>query len=251
MDWLHETYKWLLQNFPNNPTIENIKLVTPNKECFPHLSESVEERVSEIFTNVRRLSGMEDWPCVLQVQEEDPDPHVAPTVLIENAPQGPSGTFRLDEQNRAVISFNINLVNDNWALVSTFAHELAHYLTCSTKEPPPGGWENWEFATDLAAVYLGFGIFLSNMAFNYQQFVDMQSQTQGWSTRRQGYLSENELLYGLAIFVLINNMDEKKPLRYLKDSLKGRYKKSLKYIKDTDIINELCSAKDETLRNMA
>ncbi|MDX6851136.1 hypothetical protein SCD92_17290, partial [Gilvimarinus sp. SDUM040013] len=52
-------------------------------------------------------------------------------------------------------------------LVATFAHELSHYLTCTANEPPPGGWDNWEFATDIAATFLGFGVFMANSSFNF------------------------------------------------------------------------------------
>ena len=250
MHWQHETYKWLAQNFPKHIDADYIPLVTPSRECFPDVGNTMEERVSQLFLNVRRLAGMEAWPCVLEAQQEDPNIHIAPTLLIKNAPQGPSGTFRIDEQNRVIISFNVKLIDDAWAMVATFAHELAHYLTCTAKEPPPGGWENWEFATDLAAVYLGFGLFLANTSFSFQQFVDYQSNTQGWRTKNQGYLSENELLHALAIFILLHNEDEHKPLKYLKDSLKGRYKKVLKYIKSENIVSELQAVRGAAMRNL-
>lgn len=229
-----ETYKWLIRYFPANYTEDSIRLVLPGRECFPQVGETVEERVNALFHHVRRLAGMESWPCILEPQEEDPNPHVAPTILIQNSPLGPAGTFRIDEENKARITFNINIVHDSWALVATFAHELAHYLTCTAKSPPPGGWDNWEFATDLAAVYLGFGVFLANSCFTFQQY--QGGGFQGWRSSRRGYLSENELVFGLAIFVLLFDVSEKAPLKHLKDALKGRYKKSLKYIKENDLI---------------
>lgn len=242
-----ETFKWLIKYFPSRYSENSVRLVLPNRVCFPHVGSSIEERVNDLFQHVRRLAGMQDWPCVLEPQEVDPNPHVAPTVLVKDSPQGPAGTFRIDEDNKARITFNINQVHDNWALVATFAHELAHYLTCTAKSPPPGGWDNWEFATDLAAIYLGFGVFLANSSFTFQQYQGVSFQ--GWSSRRRGYLSENEIVFALAIFVLLFDVNEKVPLKHLKDALKGRYKKALKYLKENNLVMEIAGSEPSATAN--
>ena len=72
-------------------------------------------------------------------------------------------------------------------MVATFAHELSHYLTATAPEPPPGGWDNWEFATDICASFLGFGIFVANSAFSFNQYTEVDSQ--GWQSSRGGYLT--------------------------------------------------------------
>jgi len=51
--------------------------------------------------------------------------------------------------------------------------------------------------TDLLTVFLGFGVFTANAAFRIEQHQDGRSQ--GWSARRQGYLSEEEFGYALAV----------------------------------------------------
>ena len=48
------------------------------------------------------------------------------------------------------------------SLISTFAHEFAHYLIHSVDAPTPGGEELEEHATDLVAVFMGFGVFLAS-----------------------------------------------------------------------------------------
>ncbi len=70
-------------------------------------------------------------------------------------------------------------------MVATFAHELAHFLLATSPEPLPVPDEEVEFLTDLTAVFLGFGLFLCNTRFRYEQFSDGVSA--GWSMKRQGY----------------------------------------------------------------
>ncbi|REL29586.1 hypothetical protein [Thalassotalea euphylliae] len=122
-------------------------------------------------------------------------------------------------------------------LVATLAHELAHYLTATAKDEPPGGWENWEFATDIAATFMGFGIFMANSAFNFSQYADADSQ--GWKSGRSGYLSENEHIYALAIFLLLKDLSINEASRYLKPHLGKQLKKVMKLLSNSDFIIEL------------
>ena len=125
-----------------------------------------------------------------------------------------------------MITFNPADVRDPQSLVATFAHELAHYLGCTAEIPPPGGDKNWEYATDLLAVVMGFGIFLANASVQFSQFTG--PTTQGWSSRSRGYLSESELVYTLAVFCLLKGIDRKQVEPHLKWSLHSIYKKAIK-----------------------
>jgi hypothetical protein len=51
---------------------------------------------------------------------------------------------------------------------------------------------------DLVTIFLGLGIFTANSAFRFAQHQDGRSQ--GWSARRLGHLSEEDLGYALARF---------------------------------------------------
>ena len=110
-------------------------------------------------------------------------------------------------------------MTDPLALVATFAHELAHYRTARFAEPPPGGWEVWEIATDLAAVYLGFGVFLANTRFQFGHFSD--GHISGWRWRQQGYVSEPEVLHMQAIVSMAMGTPREQTLAHLKPALQG------------------------------
>jgi hypothetical protein len=51
---------------------------------------------------------------------------------------------------------------------------------------------------DRLTLLLGFGAFAANSAFRFEQHSD--GRPQGWSARRHGYLSEEQLGYALARF---------------------------------------------------
>jgi len=231
--WIFATYEWALRNFGSDIFYEDTVLVQPTNERFSDLRAAPEKLVENIFDRVRTFAAMQDWPCELQAQEPDAITHVAPFVHMEGAPRGPAGTFRItaadgQAQPRALITYNPDQVRDPGALVATFAHELAHYLAHSCEDDPPGGEDLHEHATDLLAVFQGFGIFLANSAFSFQQFQGAGSQ--GWSSRRQGYLSQYELVYALALFCQLKGLTRREAEPFLKSSLVPFFRKSWKEI---------------------
>ncbi len=235
------TYKWLLKNYGGEDFYKNTKLVLPTKEFFPSKVESEEEAAVETFNTVKGFAGMQDWPCRLERQEEDVNPLVSPTIAVRNVPTNPLGTFEAKDQTEVVITYNPVIVANPAQLVATFAHELAHYLTGSCKEEPPGGWENWEFATDIAATFLGFGVFMANSASNFSQFADLDSQ--GWQHNRSGYLSEEEHIFALAIFIKLQNITYENVFKHLKPSLTKMLRKVIPEIEALNILEELSSVK--------
>lgn len=233
------TFKWLLKNFGGDDFYKTTELVLPTKEYFPSKVDSPEGAASETFEAVKKHAGLENWMCKLEIQEEDADPVVAATLAIQNAPTSPHGTFQATEDNEVVITYNPALASQPTQLVATFAHELAHYLTATSKEEPPGGWENWEFATDIAATFLGFGVFMANSAFSFSQYTN--SDSQGWKSSRNGYLSESEHIYALAIFNALKGISAELALDHLKPHLKKLLKKAHKELVNSGIAEELKS----------
>jgi len=232
-----ETYKWLLKHFGGKDFYEEAQLVLPTREYFPSKVNSPEEAAEETFETVKKYAGMEEWPCKLIAQEEDIDPIVGETLVVQNAPKSALGTFEHKGEEEVVITYNPASLSNPTQLVATFAHELSHYLTGTAIEPPPGGWDNWEFATDIAATFLGFGVFMANSTFNFSQYTFTGSQ--GWQTSGGGYLTESEHVYALAIFMLLKNIPASEALACLKPNLKKLLKKAIKEISETSIIEEL------------
>jgi hypothetical protein len=229
LEWQLATFKWLGEEF-GSPG--GTKLVTPTPEYFPSAALKGPGRVEALFADVKRAAGMEDWPCELEAGREDRPSQVGTGLLLRHeGAAAPCGTFMIegaDGGQKVVITYNPSLTADTGAMIATFAHELAHYLMSSAGSAPPGGWELHELHTDLAAVYLGFGIFLANSARGFSQF---QSATEaGWSSRSQGYLSEGALVTALALSERLAGRDAREAGACLKPYLEGDLKAAAKYL---------------------
>lgn len=238
-DFQIATFKWLLSNFGGDDFYVHAKLVLPTREFFPSKVECADEAARETFLAVKKHAGMEKWSCRLEAQVDDIDVRVGPTLAIQNVPQSPLGTFEARENEEIVITYNPSITANPTQLVATLAHELSHYLTATSPNEPPGGWENWEFATDIAATFLGFGIFMSNSACSFQQFTELDSQ--GWELKRSGYLTEAEHIYSLSIFLLLKDAELETTLIYLKPHLRKMLKKCMKELSASEYIKELRS----------
>lgn len=243
--WLFDSYAWALRNFGSDIFYEDTILVTPSNRHFPDKLDDVDEMAAKVFERVKQYAGLQHWACELVAQEPDVNPIVMPTVILRGAPRGPAGTFSVSKEEetmaKVVITYNPDQVGDPGPLVATFAHELAHYLSCAeAAEPPPGGEKYWEYATDLLAVFMGFGLFLANSAFSFSQYTGVQ--TQGWSAENRGYMSQYELTYALAIFCVLKGISNQEVERFLKRSLFSFYKKAIKEISNKpEIVGQLKS----------
>ena len=224
LEWQLATFKWLAREFGEPAS----RLVLPTPAWFPQSERQGHERIEDLFDAVRAAAGMASWPCELRPGESERPSQVGFALLLKHeGASPPCGTFFVEDGEggqRAVITYNPSLAADTTALIATFAHELGHFLMASAKTPPPGGWSLHELHTDIAAVWLGFGIFLANSARSFSQF--QGGGEIGWSSRRQGYLSELALVTATAIFQQLGGRDPLEAEAYLKPYLRGELKKA-------------------------
>ncbi|PSJ37620.1 hypothetical protein [Allosphingosinicella deserti] len=226
LEWQFATFKWLRLEFGSAAR----PLVLPSPAFFPASSRQGHGRIADLFEHVRAAAGMEDWPCELQAGRRDRPAQIGPALLLrhEDAP-APCGTFQITGEDgipKVVITYNPELANDTTAMIATLAHELAHYLMSTAATDPPGGWDLHELHTDLAATWMGFGIFLANSARNFAQF--QSDGLQGWSSRTQGYLSEQALVTGLAIVERLYGRDPLTAAPFLKTYLESDLRRATK-----------------------
>ncbi|MBV7259282.1 hypothetical protein [Erythrobacter crassostreae] len=154
----------------------------------------------QLFEAVRGIAGMEQWPCRLQKVDVD-DPASSPHITYEGS--AACGTFSV-ENGEAIIRYSSQMLRDPDALTATFAHELCHYLLVNAGDPP-GGAELMEHATDCAAVYIGFGVFLANSARSFEQGND--GEISWWRSSANGYLSEQALVTATALFAALHGYE--------------------------------------------
>jgi len=230
LEWQLATFKWLCSEFG---PVTRKELVLPLPEIFPGVATRGQERAHQLFADVKRLAGMASWPCVLEPGSKNRPIEAGNSLLLRHdGASAPCGTFRVtdaDGQRRVVITYNPDHVDDPIELIATFAHELGHYLMSTAKSDPPGGWKLHELHTDIVGVYLGFGIFLANSAHNFSQF--HSGGTMGWSSRRQGYLSEGALVTATAIFERLRGADPLEAAPHLKGYLRSDLRMAVKGLK--------------------
>jgi hypothetical protein len=231
IQWLFDVYTWLLSETGGYSTFrERAKLVLPTDAFFPISRDLQGDALAQaLFAATREQAGMAAVSCELVAHEEVP----TASDLFGNLPHeysrsGAAGAFHGASAGSGLISYAPSGLADPESFVATMAHELGHFLIRGFEEPPPGGDEAQEPATDVCAIFLGFGVFTANAAFKFEQF--QSGTTQGWRTRRLGYLGERPLSYALAIFLALLGLDLQATTGTLRGNPHGYVKNALLHL---------------------
>jgi len=226
--WILDVYRWLLARLGGFDTFRRSLLFLPIPEHYPVAVDDPDKIASAMFELTRKYAGMSEWPCELKPHDDAP----SAGDLLGNVPHssrsaGAAGTFQVDaEARRITITYSPRSLRDPESFVATIAHELSHYLLASLRDPPPGGTAEAEHATDVTAVFLGFGVFLANSAVAFSQFQD--ATMQGWRMERCGYLTEQELAYALGVFLLLLEIPASRARQHLKTNPSSYLKHALR-----------------------
>ncbi len=232
--WHLESWAWLLRHLGGISALRRRPLVRATASYFPPSSESGHARAEHIFSCVKKLAGISDWPCILVEQPKRPEPKVAELGLLKvEKSHLPLGSFSVSE-GTVTITYDPDSLKNPVVLVATLAHELAHYLLATIQEEPPGGEDMHEYLTDLATVCLGFGLFGANSAFNFSQHTGVLSQ--GWRTSSRGYLRERDWAFALAVFLVLRNENAVDIRRELKPHLYDDMRSGLKYLESNPVL---------------
>ena len=234
--WQVETWSWFLKEYGDLARLKDTPLVVPTRTFFPPTDARGDERAAVIFDRVKGLAGMRDWHCKLVAQPHRAELRVGDVTALKPVSHAPAGTFAVDG-NEVVITYQPADVADPAKLIATFIHELAHYLLATRRSELPGGEELHEYTTDLMTVYLGFGVFQANAAFNFSQHQDTMSQ--GWQYSRMGYLGERALIFALAIFLELKAERSDEANRFLKSHLVADLGKARKYLSRARLLEAL------------
>lgn len=227
-DWIIESWRRLHGRLGPERSIVLASIALPKPGVFGAPADCDEATGSMIFETVKHLAGLESWPVELESFESLQPDQVSEYVFLSPEQSQPAGLFTSGESNVPIIRYDIGQVRRPMDLVATFAHELAHYLLLATGLDTGEMGEEAELLTDLGAVYMGFGVFQANSAFEFSGHQGFTGT--GWASRRQGYLSENSLLLATALFVRITGTDPDEVEPYLKDRLRKNWKKAIRQI---------------------
>lgn len=230
-DWLLSATAWWLAEFgpPERP-----HLVLPVGDHFPgeqpdDLLEAVQEHAE--------MSRAEGWRFEL-VDETDgvaiPDPLAnlprpaspvaARAPVVEEAEEdGPAPSGPLP------IPYTAAHRADPAGFIRLLALGVSHYLLAGARDEVPGGESAREAFVELGAVQLGFGVFLSNGCFRFQQHEDGLMVGASWS--HAGDLGEDALGYATALFVELHGAGEREALRHLGANPRAAFKWALKQLR--------------------
>ena len=241
--WLFDTFAWSLRHFDCDVFFDETILVVPDNQHFPGRADSVSAMAELIFDHVRRYAGMEHWPLRLAHESACALP-ATPRTEIRGVPRGARGVApaRPKEAETIPVNYDPQLVGNPEALIASFAHTLAHYLGQSATEPPPGGAAYWPQATELLALFMGFGLMFANSAFNVP--VRSCGSCGGPQAQRRSYLTQYETTYALAIFCVLKEISDKTVAHQLKKPLRPYFRKCVKEIRNSqDELERLRSVK--------
>lgn len=223
-EWHVDNFEWLLERFGADGAFAASRLVLP--DAFEVEGLRGVRLADVLFARVKELCGMSDWPVELLAQPETADIEPNPA-LGSIATGGAAGMFVADGDGVA-ITYDPRQLRDPPSLVGTFAHELAHYLLATEPERPTSEPDEEEFLTDLAACFLGFGVFMANGAFSTATIVTETGTGSGWS--RKGYLPQDDLLFDVALYVAAHGDDPADAARGLKPHMRKPFDRALRQV---------------------
>jgi hypothetical protein len=229
--WLFDTFGWCIRQFDAGVFYRESILVIPSDEHFPGRADSVQGMAELIFTHVKSYASMAHWPFHVLDQSTCA---VAPParVQIEGPLRGGRATARVPNTSGGIpVPYDADSIRDPEAMIATYAHTLAHYLGQTATEPPPGGIDHWPRATEVLAVFMGFGLMFANSAFNVP--VRSCGSCGGPPVQRRSYLTQYESAYALALFCVLKAIPDKQATPHLKKSLRGFYRKCAREIRES------------------
>lgn len=223
--WIFDTYAWALRHFDARVFFRESILVTPTNAHFPGRVDSVHGMAELIFEQVKAYAGMAHWPCRLEAQSAC-SLEQSPRVLIAGALRGSGGIVSeyVEPSQRLLITYNPQQINQPEAMIATYAHTLAHYLGSMAPEAPPGGTEHWPHATELLAIFMGFGLMFANSAYEFRGGCGSCNRP---AADRTAFLSQEEALYALGLFATLKGIGAKAVRAHLKKHLRPLYKRAL------------------------
>lgn len=217
-NWHLDNFEWLVSCYAEQKCLAHARLVLPKPGFFQNDGEKGHALAERIFQQVKEYGQVADWET--RLVPRDATPQSGHTLFDVQHGRSALGTYEMDERNTVTISYAKDLVEHPLRLIATLAHEIGHDLIARAPKRIICADDELEFLTDLAAIYMGFGVFLANTAFEFQQWRDDAIGTQGWNMKRQGYLPEPDLVFGLAIFLRSKAIDPDEARSCLKPHLR-------------------------------
>ncbi|MDQ3330908.1 MAG: hypothetical protein M3552_09675 [Planctomycetota bacterium] len=239
-DWVETRLEWLIEQFGADVFLSR-PLVLPNRDILPEKFDDSDEAVRSLLDRICDLMGVESSEIDLRiVKPQGHDLHLvdgggraSPTGFGGLYQGGPIASKRGRRggrvSSRSTISLNADELINLIGLIGTMAHELAHHRLLGEGRIRPDAFDH-ELATDLTAIFHGFGLFLADGTRNWAASYDVWP---GTNLKRPEYMTPPMCGYALAHRAWLCN--ELKPAwaSQLSYDVRAAFKQGLRFLRET------------------
>jgi len=228
-EWMFDTFAWALAHFDQHEFFLRTQLIQPTNEFFPGNVDSREDMAETIFNHVVKYAGLSHWP--LQLQAPQYFSGQPPALLDLSAIQRDSSTTNtlpaLIAAHPLAMTYNPQQASKPGDLASSYAHHLSQHIVAQSQQLPPGGAECFNASTEIVAIFMGFGVMMANSAYTFRGGCGSCYNSQA---NRQATLSEENVVFALALFCRLKAIPTAEATRHLKGYLRSNFKQALKQI---------------------
>jgi len=227
-DWIFETFEWALRYFDRHEFYQRSRLIQPTNDFFAGNVDSVHNKAENIYRHTLNYAGLVHWPFQLQKPEHFqaiPFPQLALVSLERDSVN--RNLPVINSEAPLYISYNREQTLKPEDLSSTFAHVMAQHLVVQSQQFPPGGPDYFAEGTEVLAIFMGFGVMFANSAYTFRGGCGSCYNGQ---SNRQATLSEDEVIFSLALYCRLKEIPTSEATRHLKKYLKSSFKRALKQI---------------------
>ena len=227
--WVENRMLWLHSQFGKQPI--GRAPIDPASPLLPTRWDGSCEAGADLFGRLCGFMLVDATRIELDYFSEEEPPRLM-SDFYESERHGPAGLFiHPEDKNRLVIALDTAGLSHPGSLAATICHELGHVHLIADRRITPNT-EDGEPLTDLLTVFFGAGILTANTAFQFSQWQD--GRMQGWSTSRQGYLSEALFGYALASYSWYRGDKASPWKKHLRENIAYYFEDSAHYLEKTN-----------------
>ncbi|BDD08057.1 hypothetical protein FUAX_04890 [Fulvitalea axinellae] len=231
-EWIENAFLWF-ENEYGSDFLKSVRIVEPTRAFFDYRFTQSKEDAFYTLEKACEIMGIDSQLVELYFFNDAPMDFQEEGVFATYNPDGAEakdgytlGLYSESETEKFRIGVEQQLLQNPESLISTIAHELSHFKLLGENRIE----ENDEELTDLNVIVFGFGIFLSNSIFNFQQW--QGTSFGGWQANRSGYIPEQVATYAMALLQNYQGTEDTWS-KYLKESVRKMYNRNLRYLRKT------------------
>lgn len=227
-EWIFETYAWALNNFDSQEFFSRSRLVQPTNDFFPGRATSQYSLAEQIFHHTLKYMGLTHWPIQLQAPHQFLNlPNQTIDIVHFERHSGTQLLPEISHQPPIYLTYNSQQTSKPEDLSSSFAHNIAQHVIFQSQQLPPGGPDYFFEAAEILAIFMGFGVMFANSAYTFRGGCGSCYNPQA---NRKATLSENNVLFALALFCCLKDIPKNEASRFLKKHLRSPFKKAMQQI---------------------